>query len=244
MFLSLAIPSVLFFPTGTSAVPLLTPDRTPYSSPFPSPDSSPILFARGPNSCAPGGILDLGVVTLQLPTGSEGKVDTISSARLAGCDGWRSKEYFYTERGALVTKVPGSSNSSGCVTTLNSKHCRTELRDSINRLKVQLAVTEPDDSKSGTVIGQVKVDDEVSKKPVAELFYSNDVMLKLGVSQIPDYELKYQVGKLSIKIGASKEQIMDTGQISSPKSYFKVGNYNQGNSPSEVRFYRMEVQHV
>ncbi|KAF2031037.1 alginate lyase 2 [Setomelanomma holmii] len=224
------------------------------------------------STCAPGGLFDLSHFTLQLPTGSQGKVDSISSAKLSGCSGWQSKDCFYVEDGALVTKVPGSSDSSGCVTTENSKHCRTELRESspdswdpkasTNSLTVQLAVTKPDDSKYGTVIGQVKIDGDVSTKPLAELFYAQDGTVRIGVSQIPDvsslkmtevghvsvgqtfeYVLKYEGGKLSVKIAGGEEQIMSTGDIDSPKSYFKVGNYNQGDSPSEVRIYKIDVQH-
>ena len=64
--------------------------------------------------------------------------------------------------GSMV-KVPGSPSSSGCVTTPNSLHCRTELRETspsswdpkaaTNRLSVSLAVVQPDDSSHGTVIG-------------------------------------------------------------------------------------------
>jgi hypothetical protein len=225
------------------------------------------LSAR--DTCAPGGVFDLSHFTLQLPTGSNGNVDSIPSSKLTGCDGWQSKEYFYMQDGALVTKVPSKSQ---CVHTENSQHCRTELRESspvswdpkakTNILQVQLAVQKADDSKYGTVVGQIHVDGTVSKKPVAELFYAQDGTLTFGVSQVPDvsslkytkvgnvavgdkfeYEIKYQGGKLSVKIGDGKEQVMDTGKLDSPKSYFKVGNYNQGESPSEIRFYKIAIQH-
>lgn len=166
-------------------------------------------------------------------------------------------------------KVPSRST---CVTTPNSKHCRTELRESspkswdpktsVNRLRAKLSVPKPDDSKYGTVIGQVKVDDSVSKKPLAELFYNQTGVLTIGVSQIPDvsslkmteigrvevgetfeYVLKYEGGQLSVQIDDKKKSTLSTGEIDSPKSYFKVGNYNQGNNPSEVVFYDIEVKH-
>jgi hypothetical protein len=268
MSLSLIIPSALFLLSITSAVPLTTPALTPDISPFPSPESPPELFTRAPSSCAPSGLFDLSVFTLQLPTGSAGNVDSISSTKLSGCDGWRSKDYFYMDGDALVMKVPGSH----CVTTQNSQHCRTELRESsprswdpetpINSLKVELAVVKADNSKYGTVIGQVKVDGDVSTKPLAEVFYARDGTIRIGVSQVPNvsslkmgevghvavgtrfgYELKYQSGRLSIRIGGGREQFLDTGKIRSPKSYFKVGNYNQGDSTSEVRFYEIDVRH-
>lgn len=271
MSLSLLIPSAVLIFSIASAAPLSTPALTPDLSPIYSPLTPPDLTTRA--ACAPGGVFDLSPWTLQLPTGSAGKVDSISPSKLTGCNGWQSNDYFYMDGDALVTKVPGSSTSSGCVTTANSQHCRTELRESspskswnpaskTNSLKVTLAVKKPDDSKYGTVIGQVKVDDDVSKKPLAELFYAQDGAIRIGVSQIPDvsslkmsdaghvavgkkfsYELKYQGCKLSIKIDGGNEKVMSTGSIDCPKSYFKAGNYNQGDSPSEVRFYSIGVQH-
>jgi hypothetical protein len=174
--------------------------------------------------------------------------------------------------GALVTKVPGSTSTSDCVTTANSTHCRTELRESspkfwnpngkTNSLKVQLAVKKPDDGKYGTVIGQVKIDESTSSKPLAELFYAQDGTLRMGVSQVPDvsslkmtevghvtvgtkfdYVLKYEACKLSVKIGSASEQVLSTGNVGCPNSYFKVGNYNQGDSASEVWLYKIGVQH-
>ncbi|OAL01304.1 alginate lyase 2 [Phaeosphaeriaceae sp. SRC1lsM3a] len=229
------------------------------------------LDARA-SSCAPGGLLDLNNWTLQLPTGSAGDVDSISGSQLSGCSGWQSDKYFYVDGSAVVMKVPGSKSSSGCVTTANSQHCRTELREQspdswdpkakTNRLSAQLQVTKPDDSKYGTVVGQVKIDGSISTKPLAELFYDQDGTIRIGVSQIPDvsslkmtevghvnvgekftYELKYEGCKFSVKIGDGEEQVMSTGDVDCPKSYFKAGNYNQGDSPSEVRFYKIDVQH-
>ena len=224
-------------------------------------------------SCAPGGKFDLSMFSLQLPTGSKGKVDQVSASKMKGCQGYENKEYFFSsDAGSLVMKVPGSSESSGCVTTPNSKHCRTELRESspsswdsngsLNRLKVSLSVKKADDSKYGTVIGQVKVDDSVSKKPVAELFINKSGTLTIGVSQIPnqsslkmteigsvkigekfEYELRYEKGELSVGINGGEMRKMSTGELKSPPSYFKAGNYNQGDSPSEVEFFSIEVQH-
>lgn len=271
MSLSLIIPSALLLVTITSAAPLSSPGLTPDVSPILSPDSPLTLSSRG-STCAPGGLLDLTNWSLQLPTGSAGNVDSISGSQLSGCNGWQSDKYFYVDGSAVVMKVPGSKSSSGCVTTPNSQHCRTELREQnpeswdpkskTNKLTAQLQVTKPDDSKYGTVIGQVKIDGSISTKPLAELFYAQDGTLRIGVSQIPDvsslkmtevghvpvgdkfsYELKYQECKFSVKIGEGKEQVMSTGEVDCPKSYFKAGNYNQGDSMSEVRFYGVEVKH-
>ncbi|KAF1931600.1 polysaccharide lyase family 7 protein [Didymella exigua CBS 183.55] len=107
------------------------------------------------------GNLELASFNLQLPTGSSGKINQVHSTKLSGCDGWKSPDYFYTSpSGALVMKVPSRSR---CVTTPNSKLCRTELqesypkswnpRNSVNLLKVRLSVIKPGDSKYGTVVG-------------------------------------------------------------------------------------------
>jgi hypothetical protein len=163
-------------------------------------------------------------------------------------------------------KVPSRSQ---CVTTPNSKHCRTELRESTPRswnlrnnvdlLKERLSVPKPDDSKYGTVIGQVKVDDE---KPMAELFCNEAGILTIGVPQILHvsslkmidvgqvevsksfaYALRYKSGKSTVQINDGKEKVIGTGKLNSPMSYSKVANYTQGNEPSEVVFYDIVVKH-
>lgn len=171
--------------------------------------------------------------------------------------------------GALVTKVPSRSE---CVTTENSQHCRTELRESspnswdpkgaTNSLQVRIAVQKADDSTYGTFIGQIHIDGAVSTKPLSELLYAQDGILTIAVSQIHNVsslkyskigsvavgqkvssELKYEGCKLSIKIGHGKKQVMGTGTVGCPKSYFKAGNCNQGDSLSEVHFYKIDTQH-
>lgn len=158
-------------------------------------------LARALNpSCAPGGNLDLSPWSLQLPTGSQGHPTTISSSKLQGCNGYTDNgQDFYTESGdgALVMKMPGDT-STGCVTTPNSAHCRTEFREvnpsdgspaswspnaSTNRLNATLVVSQPDNSSRGTVIGQVHMDDSVSSKPVCELYYNSNGVLSMGVEQ-------------------------------------------------------------
>ena len=115
-------------------------------------------------ACAPGGNFDLSIWNLQLPTGSTGKPDSIPAAQLAGCAGYKDTSAFFTEKGdgALVMKVPGSPSSTGCVTTKNSLHCRTELREikpdswdpkaATNQLNATLTVVTADDSARGTVM--------------------------------------------------------------------------------------------
>ncbi|KAF5876260.1 putative polysaccharide lyase family 7 protein [Botrytis fragariae] len=223
-------------------------------------------------TCAPGGNIDLSKWTLQLPSGTQGHPDSVTGSKLAGCSGYTSKDYFYTNTdGSIVMKVPGGV-STGCVTTANSKHCRTELREASpsswspssasNKLSATLQVVTADDSSHGTVIGQIHIDDSVSSKPVCELFYNSKGVISMGVEQTRDggneivtqvgsvavgskfsYEIAYEGGKLSVAINGGAAKTLDTYQLDSPKSYFKAGNYNQGNSKSEVHFFAIDVQH-
>ncbi|TEY61596.1 hypothetical protein BOTCAL_0166g00010 [Botryotinia calthae] len=223
-------------------------------------------------TCAPGGNIDLSKWTLQLPSGTKGHPDSVTGSKLAGCNGYTSKDYFYTNTdGSIVMKVPGGV-STGCVTTANSKHCRTELREASpsfwspssasNKLSATLQVVTADDSAHGTVIGQIHIDDSVSSKPVCELFYNSKGVLSMGVEQTRaggneivtevgsvtigskfSYVIAYEGGKLSVAINGGAAKTLDTYQLDSPKSYFKAGNYNQGNSKSEVHFFAIDVQH-
>ncbi|KAM0143803.1 hypothetical protein ACHAP3_001066 [Botrytis cinerea] len=224
------------------------------------------------STCAPGGNIDLSKWTLQLPSGTKGHPDSVTGSKLAGCSGYTSKDYFYTNTdGSIVMKVPGGV-STGCVTTANSKHCRTELREASpsswspssasNKLSATLQVVTADDSAHGTVIGQIHIDDSVSSKPVCELFYNSKGVLSMGVEQTRaggneivtevgsvtigskfSYVIAYEGGKLSVAINGGAAKTLDTYQLDSPKSYFKAGNYNQGNSKSEVHFFAIDVQH-
>lgn len=233
------------------------------------------VFALNPD-CAPGGNFNMSVWTLQLPTGSPDNPTTIPSSQLAGCSGYQdpNDQFFFTENGdgALVMKVPGSPASSGCVTTTNSLHCRTELRESspiswdphgaTNRLQVTVQVSQADNSTTGTVIGQIHIDDSVSDKPVCELYYNATGDLTMGVEQtltgsdevltffgnVPvgqqfTYEIVYESNILSVSLNGGTPVVLSTFSLGGPLSYFKVGNYNQGSSPSEVHFFAIFVIH-
>ncbi|KAL2016723.1 hypothetical protein VTK56DRAFT_3152 [Thermocarpiscus australiensis] len=229
-------------------------------------------------SCAPGGNFDMRYWNLQLPVGKSGKPTIIPSSRLQGCNGYENPDYFFTERGdgALVMTVPGSPRSAGCVTTPNSKHCRTELREvdsdtgrsaswdpnkPVNRLFGRLTAVQTGDG-SGTVVGQIHIDNVISSKPVAELYYSANGDLTIGVERsrkgggqvrtlvgnVPvgqefTYEIRYEKNELSVAIDGGPPQVLDTYDLDAPKSYFKAGNYLQGSTPSNIHFFRIRVQH-
>jgi hypothetical protein len=167
-------------------------------------------------------------------------------------------------------QVPGSPSSSGCVTTANSLHCRTELREvnswaptaATNQLIVELAVTTPDNSAHGIVIGQIHMDPSLSTKPVAELFYSSGGVISMGVEQtraggnevlttigtIPvgtkfSYVISYENNVLSVSLNGGAAKTLSTYSLNAPLSYFKAGNYEQGSNPSVVKFYSIVIKH-
>jgi len=176
-------------------------------------------------------------------------------------------------------KVPGSTTSSGCVTTTHSLHCRTELREvdpsigsiknwdpnaSTNRLSATLLVTDPDDSQYGTVVGQIhQIDEGDTSKPVGELYYSSQGDLHMGVEHTRNgsggehftyvgnaavgstfsYEIRYENNILQVALNGGALHKLSTFELDAPLSYFKVGNYNQGDTPSEVHFFDITVSH-
>ncbi|OBT40793.1 hypothetical protein VE00_08935 [Pseudogymnoascus sp. WSF 3629] len=227
-------------------------------------------------SCAPGGNFDFSTWELQLPIGSPGSPTTISESALEGCSGYQDPghDYFFTESGdgAMVMKVPGSPSSSGCVTTPNTKYCRTELREenpsswdpkaAKNRLSATLSVPKADDSKHGTIVGQIHMDSSVSNYPVAKLYYNSKGDLTMGVHKsrsggpeyytsfgnIPlkttfSYDIRYENSILTLGINGGAAKTISLGNLNPPLSYFKAGNYNQGNASSEVHFFAVSVQH-
>lgn len=227
------------------------------------------LVAGQGSSCAPGGTFDLSKWKLQLPTGEEGHPDTINPDKLKGCSGYKSDVFYTGSDGAIVMKVSGSPSSSGCVTTENSDHCRTELRENSpakwsptkakNRLFADLVVKRIEDDR--VVVGQIHIDGAISSKPVCELYYSSSGDLKMGVQKcrtcnqasfavghVPvgqrfTYEIRYEGGKLSVSLNGGTFQKLDTFDLKNPDSYFKAGNYNQGEGPTEVHFYAIQVSH-
>jgi Alginate lyase len=229
-----------------------------------------VVWALNP-SVAPGGNFDMSYWNLQLPIGSTGDPDIIPSSELQGDSGYENFSYFFTESGdgAMVMKVPGDPADSGCVTTPNSTHCRTELAETsswspnnaTNRMKATLAVEVPDNSQYGTVIGQIHMDASVSTKPVCELYYDQNGDINIGVEQtragddevftylgnVPvgtqfSYEIEYYDNELKVAINGNFTTL-DTYSLDAPLSYFKAGNYNQGSSASDVHFFALTIQH-
>jgi hypothetical protein len=156
---------------------------------------STIRLRDSDTSCAPVSNSNLAPFNLQLPTGSSGKVDQILQLFphfLFWCAGHESAFSIampdYTEQQALphgTTRVSPRSWNPG---------------NDVSSFRVELAVLWLDDSKYGMVIGQVEFGDNLSKKPVAKLFYNRVRVFTVGVSQIPDVgSLKMtEVGQIEV----------------------------------------------
>jgi hypothetical protein len=135
--------------------------------------------------------IDFSKWTLQLPVGSPGHPQSIAGSKLSTYADPK-QEYYYIDSstGAVIMKVPGSPSTTGCVTSANSKHCRTELRESspaswdpkaaTNSMTATLVVVKADSSPHGTCIGQIHIDDQVSVRPVGELYYNQQGVLSMG----------------------------------------------------------------
>lgn len=217
-------------------------------------------------SCAPGGNFDLSHWSLQEPVGDDGSPRQIPSSKLQSCSGYTDAYFLTGSDGAMVMKVPPRNE---CVTTPNSQHCRSELREQspsswdpkarTNRLFAEVQVVK----NAGEVcVGQIHIDDAISHKPVAELYLNSKGELNLGVNTCRTcsqkrspvaklgsgaarftYEIRYEGGKLSVGINGGAQKEFDTFQLDSPKSYFKAGNYNQGTGATEAHFYQLKVSH-
>ncbi|KAM0263882.1 hypothetical protein ACHAQJ_000917 [Trichoderma viride] len=209
-------------------------------------------------SCAPGGNFDLDVWSLQLPTGSDGSVDTITSKKLQGCSGYTGPTFFTdTTNGELILTAPGNPDITGCATTSGSEHCRTELREvdpksgkatnwaptGTNTNTVRMKVVKADDGTHGTTIGQVFA--SAASKPLAEMYYSTKGDIVVGVKKDADSDqvittlgnvpvgtyFTYEMSYSNKVLTISingKKTTLSTFNWGSPNCYFKTGNYNQG----------------
>jgi len=217
--------------------------------------------------------IDFSKWTLQLPVGSPGKPQSVAGSKLSSYEDPK-KEYYYVDSStsAVVMKVPGSPSKTVCVTSKNSKHCRTEFRETSpaswdpkaasNSMTATLVVVKADNSQHGTCIGQIHIDDKVSVRPVAELYYNSQGVLSMGVEHTAkggdetvtevgnapvgkqfSYTIAYEKGELSVSVNGGAKKTLSTYQLNNPPSYFKAGNYNQGDSESEVHFFGIEVNH-
>jgi hypothetical protein len=220
----------------------------------------------------PGRNFNLSVWQLQLPSGSPGSPDTISSAQLQA--GYTNPAYFFTDKtdGSMTFFAPEKG-----VTTPNSNYARSELREMNSNgsaadwtlagnhtLSAQLRI--PFVTKN-VCVGQVHLGSGGSStKPLLELYYRPNGDIYLGTENSPDGgQTLHQVGNVAIgvkwtyvinvtgntvnlTVNGSKTSYAVPSSFNAYKQYFKAGSYNQSSSDSttngaKVKFYSLTVKH-
>jgi hypothetical protein len=265
-------------PTATpTAAPTATPTAAPTATPTAKPTATPTTSPQGSypgsqvpagtlsNSVPPGTNFNLSNWELQLPIGSTGNPTTIPGSQLAS--GY-SSAYFFTDTSSGAMDFYSPEPPPNCVTTANSKHCRSELEEmtnwsssGTNVLTATLAVTQVQDQ---TCIGQIHPIESDTNKPLAELYYTSSGQLLFGVEtttaggseptvqigQVPlgtkfSYMISFTKGVLSASINGATPQTFAVGStfLSSFSYYFKAGDYGQGTSADSDSFYALHTVH-
>lgn len=201
----------------------------------------------------PGGNFDLSLFKLQLPVGKDGKMQEILPAALIGKNGF-TNTYFYTDPadGAMVMMVPETG-----VTSPNSTHCRTELREMteegwlhFGNHTLEATVRVPQ-VRNHTVIGQI-YQATGPHKPLCELVYYEDGHLELLLNQTPaggkgirtrvgqvetGQQFKYLLAlsdkTLTINLNGSNTILNLPEAFAGRRFYFKAGNYDQTSRAGE-----------
>jgi len=214
----------------------------------------------------PGCNFDMSIWSLQLPIGSPGSPTTISNSQLE--NGFTDPYFFTGSDGAMNFFDPGTN----CVTTPNSTHCRSELREvnpdgtdavwsasGTNTLSATLTVTQ---AAGAPVVGQIHDDPAVSVRPLIELFYTSSGDLVAGVEQctaggcenkttvghVPpgtkfSYVISYSKNKLTVSINGGTPVSLSS-PILGVGGYFKAGDYGQSPTNASVSFYSLKVVHT
>ena len=153
------------------------------------------------------------------------------------------------------------------VTTANSKHCRSELREvspavwsskGTNTLSATLKVTQ---AAGAPVVGQIHLDESVSVRPLIELFYTSGGDLVAGVEQCTaggcetrttvghvnpgtrfSYVISYSHNKLTVSINGGPAHSLSTPLLGIG-GYFKAGDYGQSPKAARVSFYSLKAVH-
>jgi hypothetical protein len=207
------------------------------------------LNASLSSSVPPSGNFDLSIWSLQLPTGKDTTPDNISTSQLTG--GYTSA-YFYTD------KTDGAMDFMNCqqgITTPNSSHCRTEMREALNGNDAAWAWS---GNNTMTVTGMVSLNGGGSKGhitlgqvfnstddiPLCEFEYYGSGTFKLmyeetrGNGSVIDTKVACSLntqytfsmslidGVLSVNING-KQVYSKTPSYSGKQFYFKCGNYDQ-----------------
>jgi hypothetical protein len=207
----------------------------------------------------------MSIWTLQLPIGQPGNPTVISNTQLE--NGFTDPYFFTGSDGAMNFYDPGVN----CVTTPNSSHCRSELREAnpdgtdavwsssgTNTLSATLTVTQ---AAGAPVVGQIHLDPAVSVRPLIELFYTTSGDLVAGVEQCTaggcenrtpvghvapgtqfSYVISYTHNVLTVSINGGAPQSLSS-PILGLGGYFKAGDYGQSPTNASVSFYKLQVVH-
>jgi len=71
----------------------------------------------------------------------------------------------------------------------------------------------------------------------------SDAVDTVPVGTTFSYEIIYEKNQLSVSINGGSAKVLSTYSLDAPTSYFKVGNYNQGDDASDVHFFSISVEH-
>ncbi|MEU4625142.1 polysaccharide lyase family 7 protein [Actinoplanes sp. NPDC023801] len=221
----------------------------------------------------PGGNFELSVWSLQLPSGSPGRPDTISPGQLEA--GYTNSSFFWTDSndGSMTFWAPEKG-----VTTPNSKYARSELREmnangsaanwalaGNHTLSAQLRIVSV---TKNVAVGQVKLGTGgPSTKPLAELYYRPNGDIFLGTQNSPDasgqtlhkvgnvalgtrwtYVINVSGSKINLTVNGTRTTYTIPSAFKPYRQYFKAGSYNQSSSESttngaKVKFYSLTVEH-
>ncbi len=213
----------------------------------------------------PGCNFDLSIWSLQLPIGQPGNPTTLTNTQLE--NGFTDPFFFTGSDGSMDFFDPGTN----CVTTANSTHCRSELRElnpdgtdavwsssGTNTLSATLTVT---NAAGAPVVGQIHLDPAVSVRPLIELFYTTSGDLVAGVEQCTaggcetrttvghvapgtqfTYVISYTHNVLTVSIDGGTPHSLSSPLLGDG-GYFKAGDYGQSPTNASVSFTKLVVVH-
>ena len=239
-------------------------DDSDDSSPAPAPAAAPAGEGRTADQF-PAELIDTNEWYLTLPTGKEGKPDTVEGSKLAK---YHSKYFELTpERDGIVFTA-----NAGGATTSGSHYPRSELREMEGEKKASW------DGRKGTHV--MELDQAITKTPEAkpdviagQIHGTSDDLMQIHLSgkeltvKYADGKKKvslddnYELGtrfKVKIESSGGKVKVWYNGQekcdlpISTSTSYFKAGAYVNSNTSKgekssaegQVVIYDVDVQHT
>jgi Alginate lyase len=221
-------------------------------------------------SAPPGKNFDLSCWNLQLPIGSKGDPEQISSEDLM--KGYTSK-YFYTDStdGSMTFYDPEDG-----VTTAHSDYPRSELcelgadgqvanwspKSGHREMSATLRATS---IPSHVVVGQIHLGTGTpsSTKPLLELYYASDAQISLGIEDSPaggqtvfdiakvpvgtkwSYVIGMSGSTITLKVNSLSRTFTMPSSFDKEGMYFKAGNYDQssggGSAAATVHFYALKL---